>query len=42
MIIYLNSEVFSDVTIDIVIDGHFRNNFNISQKSQRMDKMRAN
>jgi len=42
MIIYLNFGVVSDATIDIVIDGHFRNNFNILQKSQRMDKMRAN
>jgi len=29
MVIYLNSKVVSDVTIDIIIDGRFRNNFNI-------------
>lgn len=39
MVIYLNSKIVSDVTIDIIIDGRFPNNFNIPWKSQPMDKM---
>jgi len=41
--IYLNFKEVSDVTIDVIIDGHFCSNIsNIPQKSQQMDKMRAN